>query len=303
MQDTTRDDLMQRSADARAVVTFDPSDLAELQKREEFSVSLRHAAATAASLAAKRYATVFENAHQVLLDAVQCRITTDTGSIHIEVGLQALAKTDVSAVALYAASCAALSVLGTMEGRTLKGIALHVELLESTGGRRSEPVSLGKNLSAGVIVLSDTRAAGRMKDDSGPAARDHLEGYGIRVAEYAVIPDDADALAKLLTEFADKKHLDIVVTSGGTGLGPRDVTPDVTSKLIDREVPGISEAIRQYGQRRTPFSMLSRATAGLRGSTLLLNLPGSPAGVRESLDAVFPEVLHVFKMLQGGGHG
>jgi len=154
-----------------------------------------------------------------------------------------------------------------------------------------------------VIVLSDTRAAGGMKEESGPAARDHLEGYGIRVAEYAVIPDDADALAKLLTEFADKKHLDIVVTSGGTGLGPRDVTPDVTSKLIDREVPGISEAIRQHGQRRTPFSMLSRATAGLRGSTLLLNLPGSPAGVRESLDAVFPEVLHVFKMLQGGGHG
>jgi molybdenum cofactor synthesis domain-containing protein len=129
-----------------------------------------------------------------------------------------------------------------------------------------------------------------------------MRSLGFDVVDVVVIPDDPEALKNLLLRFADERKIDCVVTTGGTGLGPRDSAPEVTRAIIDRDIPGVSEAIRSYGQKRMPFSMLSRGIAGVRGRTLILNLPGSPAGVAESLDAVMPELLHVFKMMAGEGH-
>ena len=163
-------------------------------------------------------------------------------------------------------------------------------------------ISLERQLRAAVVVLSDSRAAGMAVDESGPLVKHRLEDLGITVTELVVLPDDPESLRDLLVQYADTQGLDLIVTSGGTGLGPRDAVPEVTRALIEREIPGVAEAMRAYGQKRTRLAMLSRAVTGVRGKTLILNLPGSPKGVTESLDAVMPELLHVFKMMEGKGH-
>ena len=117
-----------------------------------------------------------------------------------------------------------------------------------------------------------------------------------------IIPDDERLIIESLCYYADNLKLDLVITTGGTGLGPRDTTPDAMAKVIEREIPGITEALRAYGQARTPYSMLSRGIAGVRGRTIIVNLPGSKRAVAESLDALFPGLFHAFVMLRGGEH-
>jgi cyclic pyranopterin phosphate synthase len=150
-------------------------------------------------------------------------------------------------------------------------------------------------LKAAVLVTSDSR--GESKDQSGKVVIDRLLKNGFAVIEYKVIPDEADLLESQLKRFCDELKVDIVITSGGTGFGPRDVTPETTKKVIEKEVTGVTEFLRAYGQKRTPFSMLSRRIAGIRGTTVIVNLPGSVKAVSESLDSLFPGILHIYKML------
>jgi molybdenum cofactor synthesis domain-containing protein len=153
-----------------------------------------------------------------------------------------------------------------------------------------------------VLVFSDSVAAGKNLDRSGRRIVERLEEYRVTVADYCVQDDDLDGAAKKLVEYADRLALDLVLTTGGTGFGPRDNAPEALARVIDREAPGIAEAIRAHGRTFTPFAMLSRARSGLRGKTLIVNLPGSLRAVEESLDALFPAVFHAFPMIQGKGH-
>jgi cyclic pyranopterin phosphate synthase len=151
-----------------------------------------------------------------------------------------------------------------------------------------------------VLVTTDSRT--ESEDKSGKVVIDRLVKNGLEVVEYKVIPDEEDSIVSELRRFCDEAKVDIVLTSGGTGLGPRDVTPEATKKVLEKEISGVAEILRAYGQRRTPLSMLSRAIAGIRGTTVIVNLPGSVRGVSESLDALFPGILHIHKMLAGYGH-
>jgi len=155
-------------------------------------------------------------------------------------------------------------------------------------------------LKAAVLVTTDSRT--ESEDKSGKVVIDRLVKNGLEVVEYKVIPDEEDGIVSELRRFCDEAKVDIVLTSGGTGLGPRDVTPEATKKVLEKEISGVAEILRAYGQRRTPLSMLSRAVAGIRGTTVIVNLPGSVRGVSESLDALFPGILHIHKMLAGYGH-
>jgi cyclic pyranopterin phosphate synthase len=159
-----------------------------------------------------------------------------------------------------------------------------------------------KPLKAVVMVISDSVSKGERLDKSGKLAVERLNGSGFEVVDYNVIPDDASQIESLLKTACDKLKVDLVVTCGGTGLGPRDTTPEATKKVLEKEVAGISETLRMYGQRRTPLSMLSRGAAGVRGKTVIVNLPGSAKAVSESLDALIPGILHASKMLRGHGH-
>lgn len=153
--------------------------------------------------------------------------------------------------------------------------------------------------SAAILTVSDAGAAGEREDTSGAAIRELLESAGLAIAKYEIIPDSQTTVEKKLREWADGGEVQLVVTTGGTGLGPRDVTPDATLDVIEYEVMGIAEAMRAEGLKHTPMSMISRAVAGVRNGVLIINLPGSPKGVRENLAVVLPVLNHAIELLAG----
>ena len=163
-------------------------------------------------------------------------------------------------------------------------------------------------LRAGVLTVSDAGSRGEREDSAGPAVAAVLEGVGFDVAEHALLPDEQEEIAALLARWCDEGGLDLVVTAGGTGLAPRDRTPEATASVLDYEVPGLAEAMRAAGRASTPFASLSRGRSGVRGRTLLLNLPGSERGARESIEAVAVVLPHACRQLdsprsRGPGRG
>ena len=153
-----------------------------------------------------------------------------------------------------------------------------------------------------ILTVSDSCAGRRREDFSGPAVRGMLSGQGFDVCREKIVPDDAHAVVEALIRFADEDACDVVLTTGGTGLGPRDVTPEATASVCERIVPGFGEMMRAEGLKKTPNAVLSRGAAGVRGKTLIINLPGSPRAVRECLEPIVGILPHAVEMMHGGGH-
>jgi molybdopterin adenylyltransferase len=153
-----------------------------------------------------------------------------------------------------------------------------------------------------ILTVSDSCARGEREDLSGPAIREGLSADRFEICEARVVADDREAIARELVCFCDERACELVFTTGGTGLGPRDVTPEATASVCQRLVPGVGELMRAEGRKHTPNAMLSRGSAGLRGGTLIVNLPGSPRAVRECLEALVGILPHAIEMMRGGGH-
>lgn len=154
-------------------------------------------------------------------------------------------------------------------------------------------------LRAGVLTISDKGSRGQRADDSGAVVAGMLEAQGYCVTQRAVVPDQKDTIVETLVRWADREALALIVTTGGTGLSPTDLTPQAMEEVIDYPVPGMAEAMRAASLRVTPHAMISRAMAGVRGRTLILNLPGSPRGARENLQVVLPALDHALSKLAG----
>jgi molybdenum cofactor synthesis domain-containing protein len=151
----------------------------------------------------------------------------------------------------------------------------------------------------GILTLSDRSAKGERPDASGPALADLVRAQGWSVAKQAILPDDESTIRTALIEWADSGEVDIILTTGGTGFAPRDITPEATRAVIERDAPGLAETMRAESLKKTPHAMLSRAVAGIRGRTLIVNLPGSPKGALENMQTILPVLPHAVQLLTG----
>jgi cyclic pyranopterin monophosphate synthase len=291
-----------RTAIARATVRVNPETIRLLHEHKIPKGDPLSAAKVAAVQAVKNTPQIIPYCHPVPVEYAGAEFSVGDASIDITVTVKAVYKTGVEMEALTGATAAALTIYDMMKMLDPSMEITGVRLLEKRGGSSEYRTIFRQPLRAAVLVMSDTISAGKKHDRSGIAISDRLREFNIEVSDYRVIPDDPEDIRSAVLFYSDEMELDLIMTTGGTGMSPRDNTPEVLKDLIDRDAPGITETLRAYGQERTPYSMLSRGRAGIRGRSLIINLPGSSRGVQESLDALFPYVLHTFKMLRNGKH-
>jgi cyclic pyranopterin phosphate synthase len=296
-----------RRALAGAVVRMRPDVLAVLLDAGGPKGDAIVTARLAGIAAAKRTPDLIPLCHPLPIDAVDIEIEPDpeAGTVAIRAEVRVTARTGAEMEALTVASVAALTLYDMAKALQRDIVIEDVRLLAKSGGRSGtyprEPVEAAEH-EAVVVVCSNRSAAGEREDASGPMLVGRLRAAGFDVVPDAiVIADDEGAIAGLLTRLADAGHR-LVLTSGGTGLTPTDVTPAATRRVIEREAPGLAELMRMAGLASTPMAALSQAVVGVRGSTLIANLPGSPRGATESLEALLPVVRHALDQLAGGDH-
>ena len=220
--------------------------------------------------------------------------------IKISCTLKTIYKTGVEVEAMHGTSIVALNMYDMLKPLD-KGVEICAIRLISKKGGKSERFKLKASISGSVTVCSDTVSKGEKKDRAGKEVIKSLENWNIKVVNNFIIPDEIDEIqAQLIKQIEAKTSLIIFV--GGTGLSPRDQTPEAITPLIDKRIPGMEEAIRKYGQDRTSYAALSRSVVGMAGTSLVMSLPGSTKGAVESLNAVFPEALHLFDIIKGAQH-
>ena len=289
-----------RSASALSTIKASSQAIARLKANDLPKKDVLIVARVAGILAAKRTHELIPYCHPIFIDHVEIEYEVLADQITVKSTVQVIAKTGVEMEALTASSVAALTIYDMLKPVDKDMEIVSTKLLEKKGGKSDFVEKIPKDLKVAVIVSSDSTAKGTRSDKSGRLIEERLKTQGL-TPEYVVLSDDAPTIKAKMEEFI-QRDVKLIMTTGGTGLGPRDVTVEATREVIDREIPGIMEAARSFGQRRTPYAMLSRGLAGQKGGTIIINLPGSSRGVEESLDAIFPAVLHAYKMMGGGGH-
>lgn len=301
MRDVSAKYLSLRTSRATAKLQVGPGTIASIRAGTVPKADPIGVAKIAAIQAAKNTSLLIPYCHQVPLDHIAVEIELQESSMTVLASVTAIWKTGVEMEALTAATTAALTLYDMLKPIDDAMEIVSIRLLDKTGGKSSLPWN-GQGLRAGVFVLSDSVAGGTCKDRSGELLSSRLKELGFEIAHFAVLPDDRETIADELRTSCQDRDIDLLVTTGGTGAGPRDVTPEATMDVIERRLEGIEQALRSYGQDRRPTAMLSRGVAGTRGKTLIINLPGSPSGVIDGLSAVFPAVVHAFGMMRGEGH-
>ena len=290
-----------RQATAQAILQVTPELMTVLQSGKSPKGNALEIARTAGIMAAKKTSELIPFCHPLPLDQVHIEYDLKDTAVTITCRVTAVWKTGVEMEALIGAQLTATTLYDMLKPIDTAMTITAIKVLEKTGGKTSFVEKIPKNFRVAVIVTSDGTHQGTRQDRSGTIIQARLRQYGIEATRYLILPDEREQIRQALLQFCQEGY-HLVLTTGGTGLGPRDVTVEATQAVIEREVPGIMEAARSFGQQRTPYAMLSRGLSGLKGNTLIVNLPGSSKGTEESLDAIFPAILHGYKMMAGGGH-
>ena len=302
MVDITHKVTTLRTAVAQAIVKV--SKLETIQAIENDTVPKGNVFAmskAAGLLGVKRTPDILPDCHPLPIEFTSVEYDINGLEIKVLFTVKTIYKTGVEVEAMHGASVVALNMYDMLKPID-KGIEIHaIKLLNKKGGKSDFKDRFRKDLTAAVIVCSDTISGGHKEDKAGKAIIEKLESCDVKISDYIIIPDEKDVIQEKAKAFQEQ-GVDLIIYTGGTGLSGRDVTPEALLPILDRRIPGIEEAIRNYGQDRMPYAMLSRSVAGTINSTLVLALPGSTNGAKESMDAIFPSVLHIFRILKGARH-
>lgn len=252
-------------------------------------------------LAIKNTSSVIPDCHPLPVEYAAITYEISELTIQISVEVHTIYKTGVEVEAMHGAAITALTMYDMLKPIDKNVEIGSIRLISKKGGKTDYRRPASDQLQAAVIVCSDSISAGINEDLAGKLIIQKLESFQLTVSVYEIIPDEVAEIQDKLLSLADAGY-HLVLFTGGTGLSPRDVTPEAVEPLLDRVIPGIMEAARNYGQQRTPYAMLSRGVAGFVKNTLVITLPGSPKGAEESMDALFPYVLHLFKVAEGTRH-
>lgn len=302
MVDITHKNNTLRIATAQAIVKVSkPETIEAIQNDTVPKGNVLAMSKAAGLLGVKKTPDILPDCHPLPIEYTGIDYEINGLEITVSCTIKTIYKTGVEVEAMHGASVVALNMYDMLKPID-KGVEIHhIKLLKKKGGKSDFKHKFRKDLKAAVIVCSDTISAGQKEDKAGKAIIKVLEESNVVISDYSIIPDEKDSIQDKVKHYVSQ-DLDLVIFTGGTGLSKRDVTPEALESIIERKIPGIEEAIRSYGQDRTPYSMLSRSVAGTVEKTLVLALPGSTNGARESMQAIFPSVLHVFGILKGARH-
>lgn len=289
--------ITHRKAVAQAVVEVSrQATIDDIVNRNVPKGDVFEMAKAAGLLAVKKTSDVIPDCHPLPIELARVSYSIDGLKIIVHMEVHTIYKTGVEVEAMHGASIVALTMYDMLKPID-KGVSIsQIKLLEKSGGKSDYRSDTGAGLSAAVLIVSNAVHAGKKSDKGGLLIKKCLLMHKMQVETYEVLPDNPAMLSERVNRLSGTT--DLLLISGGTGLTPTDKTPETVRPLLDTEIPGIMEAARVFGQLRTPYSMFSRGFAGLKEGTLVIALPGSTRGVEESLQALFPFVLHGFKMLK-----
>lgn len=316
MRDISHKQITLRTARAVAIIFCSEKSIQLIRSNELPKGNLFDVARAAGFLGAKLTPQLLPHCHPVTIDGMDFTFNFINRDLHSELfnddvlnrtGIvilgeaKSIGRTGIEMETLTAVSVAALEIYDMLKPVDTQLEIGNIRLLEKKGGKSDRNRYIEESPSCAVLVCSDSTAKGDREDKSGLLITEMLKKVNANVLHYKILPDDKDSIQQQIKDWVDD-DIQFIFTTGGTGLGPRDNTVSAVKEIIEREADGITEAMRGFGQMRTPLAMMSRSVAGAIGKTMIITLPGSPKGAKESLEAILPGVFHARKMMEGDGH-